>query len=125
MIKIKEAIFVTSSVAYERCPNNKKPAFALIGRSNVGKSSLINMLLHRKNLAKTSNKPGKTQFINHFLVNNQWYLVDLPGYGWAQVSKEKKKAMEKDDYRLSVIQRKLTMCICIGRCKAYTTKKRS
>ncbi|MCG8339734.1 MAG: ribosome biogenesis GTP-binding protein YihA/YsxC [Cytophagales bacterium] len=111
-MKIKEAIFVASSVAYEKCPNNEKPAFALIGRSNVGKSSLINMLLDRKNLAKTSNKPGKTQLINYFLVNNQWYLVDLPGYGWAQVSKEKRKQWKKmiTDY---LLYRENLLCVFV------------
>ena len=70
-----------------KCPPADRPEFAFIGRSNVGKSSLINMLTNRKNLAKTSGKPGKTQLINHFKINNHWYLVDLPGYGWAKVSK--------------------------------------
>jgi len=81
---------VKSSSAVEQCPAPQMPEFAFIGRSNVGKSSLINMLTGRKSLAKTSSKPGKTQLINHFLIDDTWYLVDLPGYGWSKVSKEKK-----------------------------------
>lgn len=84
---IKLAEFVTSTADYKKCPPPKYPEFAFIGRSNVGKSSLINMLTGKKGLAKTSATPGKTQLINHFLINNQWYLVDLPGYGYAKVSK--------------------------------------
>ncbi len=86
-MKIKQSEFVKSSVELEQCPTGTLPEFAFIGRSNVGKSSLINMLTERKKLAKTSNTPGKTQTINHFLINQQWYLVDLPGYGYAKVSK--------------------------------------
>jgi len=87
MYNFQEAIFVTSSGNYKKCPPADKPEIAFIGRSNVGKSSLINMLVARKGLAKTSGKPGKTQLINHFLINKSLYLVDLPGYGWAQASK--------------------------------------
>ncbi|HEV7346760.1 ribosome biogenesis GTP-binding protein YihA/YsxC [Telluribacter sp.] len=86
-MKIKEAVFVTSNTDYLKCPAPDLPEYAFIGRSNVGKSSLINMLTARKNLAKTSQQPGKTQLINHFLINGSWYLVDLPGYGYAKVSK--------------------------------------
>ena len=86
----KTAEFLVSSADFKKCPPGDKPEYAFIGRSNVGKSSLINMLANHKNLAKTSSKPGKTQLINHFLVDNKWYLVDLPGYGWSKVSKEKK-----------------------------------
>lgn len=89
-MKIKEANFIISNTEVAKCPKDGKTEFAFIGRSNVGKSSLINMLTDRKNLAKTSGKPGKTQLINHFLINNDWYLVDLPGYGWAKVSKTKR-----------------------------------
>lgn len=78
-----------------KCPQNDIPEYAFIGRSNVGKSSLINMLTERKNLAKTSGRPGKTQLINHFLINKNWYLVDLPGYGYARVSKSAKKTFQK------------------------------
>ncbi|MEJ2003510.1 MAG: ribosome biogenesis GTP-binding protein YihA/YsxC [Cyclobacteriaceae bacterium] len=84
---IKNAEFITSSTRYNQCPPPDKPEIAFIGRSNVGKSSLINMLAGRKKLAKVSSKPGKTQLINHFLIDEKWYLVDLPGYGWAKVSK--------------------------------------
>jgi len=90
-MKIKSAVFIKSSKKLRECPVDGKPEFAFVGRSNVGKSSLINTLLGRKNLAKTSAKPGKTQLINHFLINEQWYLVDLPGYGWAKVSKSKRE----------------------------------
>src|SRR6478735_11080207 len=91
-MEVKSADFVTSSTDWRKCPETRKPEFAFIGRSNVGKSSLINMLVDRKKLAKTSSTPGKTQTINHFLVNNNWYLVDLPGYGYASVSKTKHRA---------------------------------
>src|SRR5690606_21255709 len=78
-----------------KCPANPIPEYAFIGRSNVGKSSLINMLMQRKSLAKTSGRPGKTQLINHFLINKNWHLVDLPGYGYARVSKSAKKVFQK------------------------------
>lgn len=78
-----------------KCPPQALPEYAFIGRSNVGKSSLINMLVGHKNLAKTSGKPGKTQLINHFIINNNWFLVDLPGYGYARVSKKEKKTFQK------------------------------
>ena len=87
---IREARFVVSNTDYQKCPRPDKPEFAFIGRSNVGKSSLINMLTGRKNLAKISGKPGKTQLINHFLIDQSWYLVDLPGYGYAKTSKTKR-----------------------------------
>lgn len=82
--------FIISNTSLEKCPPPDKPEYAFIGRSNVGKSSLINMLADHKSLAKTSGRPGKTQLINHFLFEESWYLVDLPGYGYARVSKEKK-----------------------------------
>lgn len=87
---IKTATFLKSITNIKDCPKSGAHDFAFIGRSNVGKSSLINMLVNRKQLAKTSGKPGKTQTINFFLINDTWHLVDLPGYGWAGVSKEKK-----------------------------------
>jgi len=87
----KTAEFIVSSNDYKKCPPGNKPEYAFIGRSNVGKSSLINMLTNHKNLAKTSSTPGKTQLINHFLIDNKWYLVDLPGYGYAKVSHQQKK----------------------------------
>ncbi|MBC8464635.1 MAG: YihA family ribosome biogenesis GTP-binding protein [Bacteroidetes bacterium] len=86
-MQIKKAEFVISNTDIEKCPKPTMPEYAFIGRSNVGKSSLINMLTNRKSLAKISGKPGKTQLINHFLINEEWYLVDLPGYGYASVSK--------------------------------------
>ena len=94
-MKIKSAEFLVSNSDVLKCPSNKFPEYAFIGRSNVGKSSLINMLVQRKNLAKTSGRPGKTQLINHFVINNSWYLVDLPGYGYARVSKKAKKTFQK------------------------------
>lgn len=94
-MKIKSAEFVVSNSEVTKCPKNDLPEYAFIGRSNVGKSSLINMLTDRKSLAKTSGRPGKTQLINHFLINDIWYLVDLPGYGYARVSKSSKKKFQK------------------------------
>lgn len=99
---IKEAKFVISNSDYRKCPQDGLPEYAFIGRSNVGKSSLINMLTNRKGLALTSSKPGKTQLINHFIINNNWYLVDLPGYGYAQRGKEGREQIRKiiDSYIL-------------------------
>lgn len=88
---IKEATFIASNTTVEKCPETNLPEYAFIGRSNVGKSSLINMLTNRSKLAKTSSFPGKTQLINHFKINDNWFLVDLPGYGWAKVSKESRE----------------------------------
>jgi GTP-binding protein len=94
-MKIKSAEFVISNSDVAKCPKDKLSEYAFIGRSNVGKSSLINMLMQRRNLAKTSGRPGKTQLINHFIINKNWYLVDLPGYGYARVSKSSKKVFQK------------------------------
>ena len=94
-MQIKSAEFLISNSSVAKCPQNRLPEYAFIGRSNVGKSSLINMLTDRKSLAKTSGRPGKTQLINHFLINKNWYLVDLPGYGYARVSKKAKKEFQK------------------------------
>lgn len=94
-MKIKSAEFIVSNSDVEKCPKSMLPEYAFIGRSNVGKSSLINMLTSRKSLAKTSGRPGKTQLINHFLINKNWHLVDLPGYGYARVSKSSKKTFQK------------------------------
>src|SRR5687768_6495801 len=109
---IVSAEFISSYADVQKCPAPDKPEFAFIGRSNVGKSSLINMLTNRKSLAKTSNKPGKTQTINHFLVNNAWYLVDLPGYGYASVSKDKLQGFGKmiEQY---VLRRENLYCLFI------------
>ena len=100
---IREARFVVSNTDYQKCPRPDKPEFAFIGRSNVGKSSLINMLTGRKNLAKISGKPGKTQLINHFLIDQSWYLVDLPGYGYAKTSKAKRSEWSRmiEEYLLN------------------------
>jgi GTP-binding protein len=92
---IREAKFITSSQTVAQCPKGDLPEYAFIGRSNVGKSSLINMLVERKNLAKTSSTPGKTRLINHFLIDDSWYLCDLPGYGYAKVSKKQREAFAK------------------------------
>ncbi|CAL2076056.1 ribosome biogenesis GTP-binding protein YihA/YsxC [Tenacibaculum dicentrarchi] len=89
-MKIRSADFVMSNSNVMKAPKDRIPEYAFIGRSNVGKSSLINMLMQRKDLAKTSGKPGKTQLINHFKINQEWFLVDLPGYGYAQISKKKR-----------------------------------
>ena len=94
-MNVAHAEFVVSNTKAESCPKTKMPEYAFIGRSNVGKSSLINMLCNKKKIAKTSSRPGKTQLINHFLINKQWYLVDLPGYGYARASKTKKKTFQK------------------------------
>lgn len=101
-MEIKNATFVVSNTDYRKCPDTGLPEYAFIGRSNVGKSSLINMLTGVKGLAKTSEKPGKTQLINHFLINGKWYLVDLPGYGYARISKASRNQWMKmiEDYML-------------------------
>lgn len=97
---IKTAQYVISSPGIELCPKPDKPEFAFIGRSNVGKSSLINLICNQEKLAKTSSSPGKTQMINHFIINEEWYLVDLPGYGYAKVSQNQRKSWQKmiEDY---------------------------
>ena len=92
---VKSARFVISNTNIEKCPNNNLPEYAFIGRSNVGKSSLINSICNTKALAKTSSKPGKTQLINHYLINDKWFLVDLPGYGYTNTSKTKKKILNE------------------------------
>ena len=94
-MQIKSVSFVKSSQKWQECPEPKLPEYAFIGRSNVGKSSLINAMMNNKDLAKTSQTPGKTQLINNFLVNEEWYLTDLPGYGYARVSKSQRKDFEK------------------------------
>ena len=94
-MNIKSAKFIVSNQNAKDCPKSDLPEYAFIGRSNVGKSSLINMLTNNKKLAKTSSKPGKTRLINHFLIDSSWYLVDLPGYGYAKASKSEKKNFQK------------------------------
>lgn len=93
--RIKSAVFIKSSQRVESCPRPDLPEYAFIGRSNVGKSSLLNMLTGMKRLAKTSATPGKTRLINHFLINNAWYLVDLPGFGYTHISKSASSGWEK------------------------------
>ena len=99
-MEIHSAVYVISSPDYTQCPKPDRPEYAFIGRSNVGKSSLINMLVNNDKLAKTSGNPGKTQLINHFNIDNSWYIVDLPGYGFAKVSQAQRKKWEKmiEDY---------------------------
>ena len=94
-MEIRKSEFVISNSIWTKCPDDTKPEYAFIGRSNVGKSSLINMLCNHKNLAKTSATPGKTLLINHFIINDEWYLVDLPGYGFAKRSKSVQKKLEQ------------------------------
>jgi len=94
-MQIKSAEFILSSCSNEKCPRTSCPEYAFIGRSNVGKSSLINMLVDKKNLAKTSSTPGKTQMINHFFINEGWYIADLPGYGYAKASKDQRSKWDK------------------------------
>lgn len=107
---IKDAQFVISNTDYKKCPDDGKPEYAFIGRSNVGKSSLINMLTNRKGLAMTSSKPGKTQLINHFIINDEWYLVDLPGYGYAQRGKKGREKIQEiiEDY---ILEREALTCL--------------
>ncbi len=111
-MKIKQAEFISSFADVKKCPPPEKPEFAFIGRSNVGKSSLINMLTSSKKLAKTSVTPGKTQTINHFLINGGWYLVDLPGYGYAKVGRSTRQGFGKmiEDY---VLKRENLSCLFI------------
>ncbi|MBN8695858.1 MAG: YihA family ribosome biogenesis GTP-binding protein [Bacteroidetes bacterium] len=111
-MEIKSAQFVISNTDVNKCSAPLMPEYAFIGRSNVGKSSLINMLCVRKDMAKTSGKPGKTQLINHFLINENWYLVDLPGYGYAQVSREKREKWE-GFIRQYILNRPNLMCMMV------------
>ena len=111
-MKIKTAEFVISNTDYKVCPVPKIPEYAFIGRSNVGKSSLINALVNHKNLAKTSGRPGKTQLINHFIINKQWYLVDLPGFGYAKISKSK-RAEFHDMISEYLLNRSNLMCLFV------------
>ena len=97
-MSIQTAKYVASYPTYEKCPSGNAPEYAFIGRSNVGKSSLINMLTDQKSLAKTSSQPGKTQMINYFLINDSWYLVDLPGYGYAKLSKKHRASLKNMIY---------------------------
>ena len=109
---IKSARFVISNTDLSKCPAPNKPEYAFIGRSNVGKSSLINMVTGNSKLAKTSGKPGKTRLINHFIINDEWYLVDLPGYGFAKVSKTERKKFELF-IRKYLLNRKNLYCVFV------------
>ncbi len=111
-MNIKSAEFISSYVSYKDCPKTNTPEYAFVGRSNVGKSSLINMLLERKKLAKISQSPGKTQLINQFMINGSWVLTDLPGYGYAKVGKSMRKDFNKliNDYAL---HRENLMCMFV------------
>ena len=109
---IVKAEFVVSNATVEKCPKPDRYEYAFIGRSNVGKSSLINMLTNNKKLAKTAARPGKTQFINHFLINDMWYMVDLPGYGYARTSETARRQFEKmiRDY---ILKRENLVCLFV------------
>ena len=111
-MKIKTAEFVISNTDYKICPAPRMAEYAFIGRSNVGKSSLINAIVDKKNLAKTSGKPGKTQLINHFIINKEWYLVDLPGFGYAKISKTK-RAEFHDMISEYLLNRTSLMCLFV------------
>lgn len=109
---VKQSEFVISNTDIKKCPSPTIPEYAFIGRSNVGKSSLINSITKRKSLAKISGKPGKTQLINHFIINESWYLVDLPGYGYASVSKKQRLEFAKF-IRTYLLERKNLMCLFV------------
>lgn len=111
-MKINKAEFLISNTDLKKCPKPDRPEYAFIGRSNVGKSSLINMITGRTKLAKISGKPGKTQLINHFMINDTWYLVDLPGYGYAKTSKTNRKIW-KDFIRNYILHRENLMCLFV------------
>ena len=110
MMRIKSAIFVSSSASLQQCPPTRLPEFAFIGRSNVGKSSLINMLTNNSRLALTSSNPGKTMLINHFLINDEWHLVDLPGYGYARRSKDQIERLQRM-IRTYILGREVMYCL--------------
>ncbi len=111
-MEIKTAEFIISNTDYKKCPDSKLPEYAFIGRSNVGKSSLINMLCNRKDLAMTSSKPGKTLLINHFLINENWHLVDLPGYGYATAGKKMREQL-KDIIESYILYREQLTCLFV------------
>lgn len=116
-MEIKSAEFVISNTNVKKCPEGNKPEYAFIGRSNVGKSSLINMLTAKKGLAMTSQKPGKTMLINHFLINDEWYLVDLPGYGFAQRGKEGRENIRKIIESYILMREQLTCLFVLLDCR--------
>ncbi|MCM1035663.1 MAG: ribosome biogenesis GTP-binding protein YihA/YsxC [Paludibacter sp.] len=114
---VNSASFVVSNVDVNRCPQSLLPEYAFIGRSNVGKSSLINMLCRQKDLAKTSSKPGKTLLINHFLINNEWHLVDLPGYGYARAGKTQRDNLRKMIERYCLLRQQLVSMFVLVDCR--------
>ena len=121
-MKIKSAKFVVSNQSIEKCPKLNIPEYAFIGRSNVGKSSLINMLTNNKKLAKTSSTPGKTRLINHFLIDDTWHLVDLPGYGYAKASKSEKKEFQKLISDYFKIRKQLILAFVLIDCRHEAQK---
>ena len=116
-MEIKKAEFLISNTDVRLCPTNGLPEYAFIGRSNVGKSSLINMLTNRKGLAKTSSKPGKTLLINHFIINDDWYLVDLPGYGFASTGKSMRDKLKKLIENYVLFREELTCLFVLLDCR--------
>lgn len=116
-MEIKSADFIISNTDYQKCPEGHLPEYAFIGRSNVGKSSLINMLTNRKGLAMTSSKPGKTLLINHFLINKEWYLVDLPGYGYATAGKSTREKLKKIIEGYILFRQQLTTLFVLLDCR--------
>jgi len=116
-MEVKSAVFVISNTDVKKCPEGILPEYAFIGRSNVGKSSLINMITQQKQLALTSQKPGKTQLINHFLINDEWFLVDLPGYGYAQRGKSGRQNIRKIIERYILERNQLTCLFVLIDCR--------
>ena len=119
---VKTATYVISSPDVKDCPQSTLPEYAFIGRSNVGKSSLINMLCHNPKLAKTSQKPGKTLLINHFLINGEWHLVDLPGYGYAQAGQKQREALKKMIERYCLYREQLVCLFVLVDCRHEAQK---
>ncbi len=117
MHMIKSAQYIISSPDVKDCPQSTLPEYAFIGRSNVGKSSLINMLCHNPKLAKTSQKPGKTLLINHFLINGEWHLVDLPGYGYAQAGQKQREALKRMIERYCLLREQLVCLFVLIDCR--------
>lgn len=121
-MNISSADFVISNIDVNKCPDAKLPEYAFIGRSNVGKSSLINMLTNRKSLAMTSSKPGKTLLINHFIINSEWYLVDLPGYGFAQAGKGQRDKLRTMIESYILLRQQLTNLFVLIDCRHEAQK---
>ena len=119
---VKSAQYIISSPDVKDCPKTGKAEFAFIGRSNVGKSSLINMLCHNPKLAKTSQKPGKTLLINHFLINDEWYLVDLPGYGYAQAGQKQREALRRMIERYCLLREEMVCLFVLVDCRHEAQK---